>query len=62
MAMPVRTFDCRFGWGSWERRQSGDGEQEVVRGTEQVHVGVDGTVGSGQEEGGVTRVVDGDVG
>lgn len=61
-AMPVGTFDWRFGGRGWERRQTRHGEQELVRGIEEVQVGVDGTVGGGEEDGRVAGLVDGDVG
>jgi hypothetical protein len=60
--MPVRNFDRSFGWWRWERRQPGHGEQKLVRGVVEVQVGVDGTVGGGEKDGGVARVVDGDIG
>jgi hypothetical protein len=31
--MRVLAFGCGFGWWRWERRQTGHGEQELVRGS-----------------------------
>ena len=61
-AMPVRVFDSGFGWWRREGRQTGDGQQKLVCTIEEVRVDVEGTVGDGQEDGGVARVIDGDVG
>ena len=60
--MWVFVFGCGFWWWGRERRQAGYGEQEFVRGVEEVDVGVDGAVGGGDEDGGAAGVVDGDVG
>jgi hypothetical protein len=49
--MRVLAFGCRFGWWRWERRQTRHGEQELVRGIEEVQVGVDRSVGGGQKDG-----------
>lgn len=61
-AISVCMLDCRFGWRGWERRQPGYGEEEFVRGIEEVQVGVDGTVCGGEEDGGAARLIDGDIG
>jgi hypothetical protein len=61
-ATSVHPFDRRFGWWGWEWWQTGHGEQKLVRGVVEVQVGVDGTVGSGEEDGGAARVVNGDIG
>ena len=60
--MWVRAFGCWFGWWGRERRQTGQGEQQFVRGIEEVQVSVDRTVRGGEEDGGAPRVVDGDIG
>ncbi len=54
-------FGYRFGRRRWERRQTGHSEQKLVRSIEEVHVSVDRTVGSGQKDGSVAGVVDGDI-
>ena len=59
--MSMRLFDCGFGWWRWERRQTGDGQQELVCTEEEIRVDVYGAVGDGEEDGCVTRVIDGDV-
>jgi hypothetical protein len=61
-AMWVRAFGCLFGWWWRERRQTGQGEQEFVRGIKEVQVSGDRTVRSSEEDGSVPGVVDGDVG
>jgi hypothetical protein len=61
-AMRMRAFGCWFGWWGRERRQTGQGEQKVVRGVEEVLVSVARTVRGSEEDGGSPRVVDGDIG
>lgn len=60
-AMSVRAFGYWFGWWRRERRQTGQREQKLVRGIEEVQVSVDGTVRGSEEDGGAPRVVDGDI-
>jgi hypothetical protein len=60
-ATTARAFDSGFGCWGWQRRQARHGQQELVRGIEEVQVGVDGSVGSCDENSGLTRVVDGDI-
>src|ERR1700686_4733567 len=55
--MRVRAFGGGFGRRWWQRRQSGDGEQKLVRSIEEVQVGVQRTVGGGQKDGSTARVV-----
>ena len=52
-------FDCGFGRWRWERRQTGYSEQKLVRSIEEIQVGLDGSVGGGEEDRGVARVIDG---
>ena len=60
--MSVRAFVCWFGRWRRQRRQTGQGEQEFVRGIEEVQVSADRTVRRSEEDRGVPRVVDGDIG
>ena len=58
----MRNFDRDFGWWCRERRQPGHGEQKFVCGIVEIQVGIDGTVGGSEKDGGAARVVDGDIG
>lgn len=60
--MRVLAFDSRSGLWGWERGQTGDSEQESVRGIEEVQMCIEGTIGGGDEDGGLASVVDGDIG
>src|ERR1700716_2216799 len=62
VTMPMGALACWFGWWRRQRRQTGQGEQEYIRGIEEVQVSVDRTVRRCEEDCGATRVIDGDVG
>ena len=59
--MWVRAFACWLERWRRQRRQTGQGEQEFVCGIEEVQVSVDRTVRRSEEDGGASRVVDGDI-
>ena len=62
MAVRARAFACWFGRWRRQRRQTGQGEQEFVRGIEEVEVSFHRTVRRSEEDRGMPRVVDGDIG